>query len=223
MTEQEFLSQIAARLGRHEPLKQPPARPGHRRGMPNPVAKSPAELVEWFRAELTKVGVPSDLTQDGTAAGEMAAQAVAERCPARGLVLLWNDPDALRARAPLERLGFEIAIWPVDRWTAARAVAGITSARWAIAETGSLALAHDADRGRVVSLLPPVHVSILPTDRILGTADAYFRAAALLGAEGGLPQALNVATGPSRTADIEMDLSIGVHGPGQVHVVLYPA
>jgi L-lactate dehydrogenase complex protein LldG len=221
MTEQEFLTQIAARLGRSAPLTAPPPRPGHRRGMPNPVPKSRAELVEWFRAELAKVGVPSDLTPDATAAGEAAAQAVAARCPQRGLVLLWNDPDALLAKAPLEVLGFETAVWPVDRWTAARAVAGITSARWAIAETGSLALAHDADRGRVVSLLPPVHVAVLPTSRILGTVDAYFRAVALLGAEGGLPQALNLVTGPSRTADIEMDLSIGVHGPGQVHVVLY--
>lgn len=221
MTEQEFLTQIAARLGRTEPLRQPPARPGHRRGMPNPVAKSQAELVDWFRAELAALGVPSEVTADGDSAGQVAAQAVAERCPERGLVLLWNDPDALRARAPLERLGFETAVWPIDRWTAARAVAGVTSARWAVAETGSIALAHDADRGRAVSLLPPVHVAILPTDRILGTVDAYFRAVALLAAEGGLPQSLNLATGPSRTADIEMDLSIGVHGPGRVHVVLY--
>jgi L-lactate utilization protein LutC len=189
--------------------------------MPQPVAKSQAELTEWFRAELTKLGVPSDLTADGTAAGEAAARAVADRCPERGLVLLWNDPDALLARAPLERLGFAVAVWPVDRWTAARAVAGVTSARWAIAETGSLALAHDGERGRVVSLLPPVHVAVLPTSRILGTVDEYFRAAALLGAEGQLPQALNLVTGPSRTADIEMELSVGVHGPGQVHVVLY--
>ncbi|HLO04700.1 MAG TPA: LUD domain-containing protein [Symbiobacteriaceae bacterium] len=220
MTEQEFLTQIAARLGRSEPLTQPPARPGHRRGMPNPVPKSQPELVEWFQFELSKVGVPSELIA-AEAAGEAVAQAVAARCPARGLVLLWDDPDALRAKAPLEALGFETAVWPVDRWTAARAVAGVTSARWAIAETGSIALAHDAQRGRVVSLLPPVHVAVLPTSRILGTADAYFRAVALLGAEGGLPQALNLATGPSRTADIEMDLSIGVHGPGKVHVVLY--
>jgi L-lactate dehydrogenase complex protein LldG len=218
MTEQEFLNQIAARLGRTMPLAQPPVRPGHRRGMPKPVAMSAPELVEWFRAEAAKLNVTSDLTADPAAAGEAAAQTLAARLPERGLVLLWNDPDALLARAPLERLGFATAVWPVDRWTAAEAVAGVTAARWAIAETGSLALAHDADRGRVVSLLPPVHVAILPTSRILGTVDAYFRAVAL---EGELPQALNLVTGPSRTADIEMDLSIGVHGPGQVHIVLY--
>jgi L-lactate dehydrogenase complex protein LldG len=77
-------------------------------------------------------------------------------------------------------------------------------------------LVHGEGRGRIVSLLPPVHVALVDVARLHATLGALWAAEPDL-----LRQAANlvVVTGPSRTADIEMTLTRGVHGPRIVHVV----
>jgi L-lactate dehydrogenase complex protein LldG len=93
--------------------------------------------------------------------------------------------------------------------------AGVSRAAFGLADTGSVVLAAGPEEPRARSLLPPVHVTILEAERILpGLADLFRE----LGAE--LPSALAIVTGPSRTADIEQKLVIGVHGPGEVHIVI---
>lgn len=96
------------------------------------------------------------------------------------------------------------------------AIVGITGAHAALVDTGSIALVHGEGRARLVSLLPPVHVALVPIGCLHATLGA------LIAAEPGLLRAsANVVfvTGPSRTADIEMTLTRGVHGPRIVHVV----
>lgn len=96
------------------------------------------------------------------------------------------------------------------------AIVGLTGAHAALADTGSVVLVHGDGRPRLVSLLPPVHVAVVPIDRMHATLGA------LVGSEPALfTLATNVVvvTGPSRTADIEMTLTRGVHGPRIVHVV----
>lgn len=95
--------------------------------------------------------------------------------------------------------------------------AGVSEAIYGLADTGSVVLAASPDEPRARSLLPAVHVSLLREDRILPGLAALFEA---LG--GDLPSALAIVTGPSRSADIEQRLVVGVHGPGEVHVVLLP-
>lgn len=96
--------------------------------------------------------------------------------------------------------------------------AGISEASYGLADTGSVVLASSATEPRARSLLPPVHVSLLREDRVLpGLAELF----ETLGGE--LPSSLAIVTGPSRSADIEQQLVVGVHGPGEVHVVLLPA
>ena len=95
---------------------------------------------------------------------------------------------------------------------------GVSRAAFGLADTGSVVLAAGPEEPRARSLLPPVHVTILEAERILpGLADLFRE----LGTE--LPSALAIVTGPSRTADIEQKLVIGVHGPGEVHIVLVDA
>jgi L-lactate dehydrogenase complex protein LldG len=65
--------------------------------------------------------------------------------------------------------------------------------------------------------LPPVHIAVLRVERLYSTLEAFF-AAHPDAAEAG--SNLVLITGPSRTADIEMTLTRGVHGPGEVHVLL---
>lgn len=93
--------------------------------------------------------------------------------------------------------------------------AGVSQALYGLADTGSVVLAASPAEPRSRSLLPFVHVSVLREDRILpGLEDLFARVG------GELPSALAIVTGPSRSADIEQRLVVGVHGPGEVHVVL---
>jgi L-lactate dehydrogenase complex protein LldG len=93
--------------------------------------------------------------------------------------------------------------------------AGLSRALYGLADTGSVVLAASPQEQRAASLLPEVHVSLLAEDRILPGLDELFEA---IGGE--LPSALAIVTGPSRSADIEQRLAVGVHGPGEVHVVI---
>ncbi len=96
-------------------------------------------------------------------------------------------------------------------------VAGVSNALYALADTGSVVIAAAPDEPRSSSLLPGIHLTRVWEDTILPGLDELFEA---LGGE--LPSSLAIVTGPSRSADIEQRLAVGVHGPGEVHVVLLP-
>ena len=103
-----------------------------------------------------------------------------------------------------------------DPATAAEAAAGLTGVRLALAYSGSLAVAGDPPGELSASLLPPLHLALIPASRV---AAGPTRALEIL-ADEDRPRALVFITGPSRTADIELTLVMGVHGPGRVHAVL---
>lgn len=92
---------------------------------------------------------------------------------------------------------------------------GVSEAAYGLADTGSVVLLAGPDEPRARSLLPPVHVAVLPVERILPGLSELF---AELGPA--LASSVAIVTGPSRSADIEQTLAIGVHGPGEVHIVL---
>ena len=94
---------------------------------------------------------------------------------------------------------------------------GITRAQAAIAETGTLVLDSSCERNRLVSVVPPVHIVIVAASRIYPTlADVL----AMLQSGKEVSPAITFITGPSRTADIELTLTIGVHGPQELYVVV---
>ena len=92
---------------------------------------------------------------------------------------------------------------------------GVSRAAYGLADTGSVVLLAAPEEPRARSLLPPVHVAVLAVDDLLPGLPELF---AELGP--GLPSSVAIVTGPSRSADIEQQLTIGVHGPGEVHIVL---
>jgi L-lactate dehydrogenase complex protein LldG len=92
---------------------------------------------------------------------------------------------------------------------------GITSAQWAIAETGTLVLESGKEFSRLTSLLPPVHVCVLYAASIRETMVEILEAI-----KNDLSPAVTFITGPSRTSDIELTLAIGVHGPRELHVIV---
>jgi L-lactate utilization protein LutC len=112
----------------------------------------------------------------------------------------------------------ELAGFVVHRGQPPDLDAGVSVALYGLADTGSVVLATSSEESRANSLLPYSHVSLLAEDRILAGLDELFAAMG-----GSLPSALAIVTGPSRSADIEQTLTIGVHGPGDVHVVITPA
>lgn len=98
----------------------------------------------------------------------------------------------------------------------ATADVGVTGAAYALADTGSLVML-SAEESRLASLLPPIHVAVVRRDQIVSGLDELLTAVPLPAERSA---SLVVITGPSRTADIEQILVRGVHGPGELHVVL---
>ena len=93
---------------------------------------------------------------------------------------------------------------------------GITTVQAAIAETGTLVLDSTQERHRLVSLVPPVHIAILDASKIyatLGEVLAFIH-------KNEISPAVTFITGPSRTADIELTLTVGVHGPQELYVII---
>ena len=93
---------------------------------------------------------------------------------------------------------------------------GISTAQAGIAETGTLVLDSACERHRLVSLVPPVHIAIVNASAIVETLS---EALAVLQKKEVSP-AITFITGPSRTADIELTLAIGVHGPRELYVIV---
>jgi L-lactate dehydrogenase complex protein LldG len=108
---------------------------------------------------------------------------------------------------------------PSPSGIAASASVGITAAACGVSETGTVVVCSGPAGGRIESLLPPVHIALLAASRLVAGLPEVF---ALLEREGWFERssAVTFITGPSRTADIELTLTIGVHGPKQLVVIL---
>jgi L-lactate dehydrogenase complex protein LldG len=94
---------------------------------------------------------------------------------------------------------------------------GISTVQAAIAETGTLVLDSTRERHRLVSLVPPVHIAIVKASQIYRTLSEVLT---LLRKDKEVSPAVTFITGPSRTADIELTLAIGVHGPQELYVII---
>ncbi len=95
---------------------------------------------------------------------------------------------------------------------------GLTGSYCAVAETGTLVLLSGPDSHATTSLLPETHIAVVQRSRIVKTMEDAWRL--IRGEVGSLPRQVNFISGPSRTADIEMTLVYGAHGPFRVHVII---
>ncbi|UCH47534.1 MAG: lactate utilization protein C [Betaproteobacteria bacterium] len=95
---------------------------------------------------------------------------------------------------------------------------GVTGSFCALAETGTLVLLSGESQAATTSLLPETHIAVISTSRVVVSMEDVWE---LMREEiGELPRQVNFVSGPSRTADIEMTLVYGAHGPFRVHVLL---
>jgi L-lactate dehydrogenase complex protein LldG len=108
-----------------------------------------------------------------------------------------------------------------DKNEIAEAGMGITGTDYAIADTGTLVLLTDESRQRSVSLLPPVHVALVrKSDIVCNIRELFIILKQTLDAAQSVPSCMTFITGPSRTADIELNLTLGVHGPKELYVII---
>lgn len=97
--------------------------------------------------------------------------------------------------------------------------AGITTADFALADTGTLVVLASPDQHRLDSLAPAVHIALLRAEHLVANLEELFAKLVALNAFD-RSSAITFIRGPSRTADIELTLSVGVHGPKRVYVLV---
>lgn len=197
-------------------------------GTPVP-AEERAGWMDSIRAEAKALNLQVHECPDAAACGRAIAALAAERSPewdtARQIVR-WSDP--LLASLELEKhLPADIAVKAVPeadsfgeserrdfRREVIASYIGITTADYLLADTASIVLLGGKGRARSVSLVPSIHIAVVPAERIVGS---YRRMLSSLNARS-LPSNVTVITGPSKTADIEATLVHGAHGPREMHL-----
>jgi L-lactate utilization protein LutC len=215
----EFLASIRHRTqaGRYKPTNAPDVSWTGESRESQPIEDPQARFIE----ELEALGGHARRVTSREEACEYVLELAHER--ATELLVRWDveELEALGVDGVLSDAGIEVAVWRelADfKEVAGKAGIGLSTAAWAIAETGTLVLEGGPGMGRSVTLLPPTYVAVVPLGRILRTVPEAIEKYA--GDAGGLPANVCFHTGPSRSGDIEMALFVGMHGPGDVHVIL---
>jgi len=99
-------------------------------------------------------------------------------------------------------------------------LAAVSHACAAVAETGTLVLTSGADNPTTLNFLPDVHIVVVSASDVVSDFEtAMARLRGRFGTDA-MPRAVNMITGPSRSADIEQTLILGAHGPRKLHVIV---
>lgn len=174
-----------------------------------------ADLAERFDQALT--AVKGEVVRvDSLAAAHEQTNQLLRQLEVEKVVM--NNEQPLRNLPQLPQITYLVAQPEDDKLRDFCAVAdvGLSSADAALAETGTIVLTSGPSRSRLVTLLPPVHIALVSTAVL--TSDLFTWARQF---KRQLPANLNFISGPSKTADIEQTLAVGVHGPKRFIVILY--
>ena len=171
--------------------------------------------VERFKQALEAVAGKCFVVGDEAGAAEVVRQIVEQR----------NSQRVAVSDSPLAGRVVSLAALPAEVLENAavenlfESDLGVTGAQWGVAETGTLVLESDKERHRLASLVPAAHVAVVEARNVRQTLGEVLREIGGGGAEA-LSRAVTFVTGPSRTSDIELTLAIGVHGPGELYVII---
>jgi L-lactate dehydrogenase complex protein LldG len=212
-----FLDRIRSRQGRpagqgpHPPPPAPDTVPEVRyRTLDDVDPDDPFALLPVFVAAARAAAATVDVVDDEVPA-ELLLRFVGDHDVASAVTS--REPEAVALGGALAAAGVSVA--PYDRATAAVADLAITSATHGIAATGSVVVDSASAGSRAVSLLPRIHLCVLPVTRLVAS-----HADVLRGQQRPMPSGRVLITGPSRTGDIEQRLTLGAHGPVALHVVV---
>jgi len=196
-----------------------------------------ANLVQRFGEQLQQAGGSCQVVTQPESARAMIVDLILKANAKR--VILGNFEILARLQLGAALRHHDLEVWdehqlPRDeKEIHFAAEIGVTGVDALIAETGSIVLAAQPARARSPSLLPPVHIAVAERRQLLpdlfdlfdkpprGMILPLVPELSTPSTAGGLPPScLTLITGPSKTGDIELRLVTGVHGPGEVHVVL---
>jgi L-lactate utilization protein LutC len=176
-----------------------------------------SDPVERFSAELVAAGGSCRIVPDADAALAAIEQIVRALPAKRAIVGSAPVLDRLHLRQRLRDCGVDVSDAEAERASLFAAEVGISGVDYLIAETGSMVLLTGTGQPRSLSLLPPVHIAVAERRKVLPDLFDLFDGRL---ERGKLPAGVSIITGPSKTGDIELRLVTGVHGPGEVHVIL---
>lgn len=211
MTETGDRAAILARL-RAGTASAPPVNHAHPAPAPDPAAPAIGFRTLADGRPLSELFIAA-----ATASAARVGMAIADVVAEHGIrtAVATAEPEVTGVVADLVALGVTVGD-AGDRDAAVSADLGVTACRAAVAVTGSVVLGSDVPGARWASLLPRVHLCVVPVDRIVATPGDILRRLS----QPQLPAALCFITGPSRTGDIEQLLTLGVHGPLALHLLL---
>ena len=208
---EEILGKVRASLGRGPGSPVAPV-PPTARVKPRAVGTADAEIEQL----LTEIGKLNGVTRRLASRDDLRV-AMAELVKAEAVkkATLWSTPDLMAwdVIGILTALGIEIISPQADKHLVAECELGVTGVDAALPETGTLLLRSSPERPRIVSLLPRVHLAILTRAGFRPDLHQIF-------AEVKHDPYCVLVTGPSRTSDIELTLTLGVHGPKSLYVWL---
>jgi L-lactate dehydrogenase complex protein LldG len=223
MSRERFLSQVRQAAERGRAYRVPT------QSLPDDIGYVgvDGDLCEAMAREVNAAGGEAYLVDNLAAAREVVLRLCREAKATQALCWQHELLDAMGLPGLLDNAGIARDDFPSlsklapeeQRTRTLAADVGITSCEWAIAETGTLMMWSRPGRERIASLLPPLHVAVVARQQIL--PDLYDAIGRL--AEQGidaLPSNVVLITGPSKTGDMELELTTGVHGPGRWCVVI---
>ena len=220
--QEKFINNISTRLG-HPRMMEAPQHPF--RGAPDFWSDknwSTQQCIEQFTTNFLSVGGHVQHCHTMEQAAQFIAAKAKEMSPTH---ILRQDEQELAALS-LESLipDSTVKVWNSDaemQWKheAAQADFGIVYADHAVAYTGSVVVKSAKEKGRSVSLLPTVLFIIISASRMVTRLGEVLKTFDEAGREN-LPAGIHFISGPSRSSDIENDLTIGVHGPGVVYALI---
>jgi L-lactate utilization protein LutC len=174
-----------------------------------------------FQETFAAAGGQLHVVADSASAAGFILELVRSRSIRRVFLGRGDVLDAVALVEPLRAAGVEIVdVLPEhgerNEWFTAEM--GVSGVDYLIAETGSVILASRTEQPRSLSLLPPLHIAVADRQQLL--PDLFDLFSALGSRLEDLSACVSIITGPSKTGDIELRLVTGVHGPGEIHVVL---
>ncbi|MFT3746520.1 MAG: lactate utilization protein [Pyrinomonadaceae bacterium] len=212
---EDIIGSIRRNLAASRPFDAVRADHSHSHAVENKAAAVPAvvdaaTLLDNFGANAELLGIHLEIASDVLEAAAMI-ESVIDRNGAKNIAI---SDSRLVAEAVQVIEQVEFTSGPTRDFLFDSDL-GITSAQWAIAETGTLVLEAEKEDHRLISLVPPVHICLLEASRIRQTLGEVLELAG-----SNLGHTITFVTGASRTSDIELTLAIGVHGPGELHVII---
>lgn len=206
--------------------------------------ESRLELLALLTERAGPIRLEVAAVEDADAASQTVARLVREATPewdTEKSVVVWDHPLINRLDLPRLLAGSNVPVFTAClsatecrgkpareareyiRERVSRACIGVTAADYCVADTATLVMKTRPGQPRMVSLLPSIHIAVITLEQILadlGELYALLRWDAGEGEDWGLGNCMTMISGPSKTADIELSMVHGAHGPRELHILV---